>query len=68
VRLPSAKSIVDDIGNMHQVESAICSNLEGKEKLFVFKLDSLFMHASRHKTKIPSHDVEVGSFYLYPKS
>jgi hypothetical protein len=68
MRLPSIESIVDDIGNVHQVQCAICSKVEGKEKLLVFKLDSLLTHANRHKTKVPSHGVEVGSFYFYPKS
>jgi hypothetical protein len=65
--LPLAKSILDDIGNEHQVQCAICSIVEGKEKLLVFKLDSLFMHASRQKAKVPSRGVEVGSFYFYHK-
>jgi hypothetical protein len=65
--LPLAKSILDDIGNEHQVQCAICSKIEGKEKLLVLKLDSLFMHASRQKAKVPSRGVEVGSFYFYHK-
>jgi len=59
---------MDDIDNVHQVQCAICSKVEGKEKLLVLKLDSLLTHASRHKTKIPSHNVKVGSLYFYPKS
>lgn len=66
--LPSTELIMDDIGNVHQVQCAICSKVKGKEKLLVFKLDSLLTHASRHKTKVPSRGVEVALFYLYLKS
>jgi len=53
---------VDDIGNVHQVQCAICSKVEVKEKLLVLKLDNLLTHASRHKAEVPSRGVEVGSF------
>ncbi len=66
--LPLAKSIVNDIGNVHQVQCAICSKVEGKEKLLVLKLINLLMHASKHKAKVLSCGVEVGSFYFYTES
>jgi hypothetical protein len=59
---------MDDIGNVHQVQCAICSKVERKEKLLVLQLDSLLTRASRHKTKVLSHSVEVGSFDFYLKS
>jgi hypothetical protein len=59
---------VDDIGNVHQVQCAICSKVKGKEKLLVLKLDSLLTYVGRHKAKVPNCGVEVGSFYFYPKS
>jgi hypothetical protein len=61
-RLPSARLIVNDISNVHQIQCAICSKVEGKEKLLVLKLDNLLTHATRHKAEVPSCGVEVGSF------
>jgi hypothetical protein len=37
-KLPWEKSIVDEIGNVHQVWCAICMNVKGKGKLFVLKI------------------------------
>jgi hypothetical protein len=68
MNLPWEKSIVDEIGNVHQVWCAICSNVERKEKLFVLKLDSLLEHTSRHKTKVSKLEVMIGSFYFDLKS
>jgi hypothetical protein len=47
MKLPLVESIVNETSNFHQVQNAICTNVEGKEKLFMPKLDNLFKHANR---------------------
>jgi len=61
-------TIVDDTDNVHHVWCAICLKVEAKEKLLILKLVSLLKHASRHKAKVPSHNVEVGLFILIIKA
>ncbi len=53
---------------MYKVQCAICMKVEKKEKLLVFKLDSLLKHASRCKTKVSKLGVTTGPFYFNFKS
>jgi len=42
----------------------MCSKVKGKEKLLVPKIYNLFNHTNRHKNKVASVNIEVGSFYF----
>ncbi len=49
---------------MHKVQCAICTKVEEKEKLLMFKLDSLLKHVSGCKTKVSKLAVATGPFYF----
>jgi hypothetical protein len=53
--------------NVHNIQCTICSKIEGKDKIFVCKLDNLLKHASKCKVKVASRGVEIVSFYFNPK-
>jgi len=59
MQLPWVESVIDTIGNVHQIQCAICSKVEGKPKLLVFKLDNLLKHVGRLKAKVASLRVKV---------
>jgi hypothetical protein len=64
-KLPWAKSLVDVDGKVHQVKSKVCSNIEGKEKLLAYKLDSLWKYCGRKKTLTDVQGVcKVGEYYM----
>lgn len=41
-----------DDGKVHQVCSFICAKIEARDKLLLSKLDSLYKHQGRQKTKL----------------
>lgn len=49
---------------MHQVRCKICSDVDGKDKLLVLKLDSLWKHVGRRKAMTSSGKVKVGEYYF----
>lgn len=65
--LPYAKSIINYKSNVHKVHYVICSKVEGKEKLFIPKLNNMLKHVGHHKSKIISPRVEIGVFYFNGK-
>ena len=64
VRLPWAESVFGEDGKIRQVHYKICSDVEGKDKLLVSKLDSLYKHCGRHKAKTSFGKVVVGKHYF----
>jgi hypothetical protein len=52
MQLPWVEFVIDTIGNVHQIQCAICSKVEGKPKLLVPKLDNLLKHVGRLKAKV----------------
>jgi hypothetical protein len=64
MQLPWVESIIDTRSNVHQVQSAICSKVEGKPKLLVLKIDNLLKHVGRYKAKVASPKVKVGSCFF----
>jgi hypothetical protein len=54
-KLPWVESVVGDDGKVHQVRCLVCTKIEGRNKLFVPKLDTLWKHGGRCKahTDIP---------------
>jgi hypothetical protein len=49
-KLPWAEAVVGADGRITQVRCKICSDIEGREKLLVPKIDSLYKHAGRMNT------------------
>jgi hypothetical protein len=47
MQLPWVEFVIDTIGNVHQIQCAICSKVEGKPKLLVPKLDNFLKHVYR---------------------
>ncbi len=64
VKLPWAKSIMGSNGKVVQVQCKVCSFIDGKDKLLVAKLDSLWKHAGHHKTLVAMPRVKVGEHYF----
>jgi hypothetical protein len=64
VKLPWAESIMGSNGKVVQVQSKVCSFIDGKNKLLVAKFDSLWKHAGRHKTSVVMPGVKVGEHYF----
>jgi hypothetical protein len=62
VCFPWVEFVVDCKGNVHKVCCAICSKVEGKEKLSILKLNNLLKHVGCCKGKIISLGVEVSVF------
>ena len=64
MRLPWAESVFSEDGKIKQVCCKICSNVEGRDKLLVPKLDSLYKHCGRRKAKTSFGKVVAGEHYF----
>lgn len=62
-KLPWAEAVVGESGLITQVRCKICSDVEGREKLLVPKLDSLYKHAGRRKALVDIGKVRRGEYY-----
>jgi hypothetical protein len=51
---------------MNMVICKICTNIEGKEKLLVLKLDSLVKHFGLRKCIKARPEIVVGELYICP--
>ena len=63
-RLPWAESVLGRDGRVAQVRCKICTEVEGREKLLVPKLDSLWKHAGRRKALVDFGKVKKGDHYF----
>ncbi len=59
IKLPWAKSILGSNGKVVQVWCEVCSLIDGKDKLLVVKLDSLWKHAGYRKALVAMWGVKV---------
>jgi hypothetical protein len=66
-KLPWAKFVFDEKGEVQQVRCKVCTSVEGKQKLMATKLDSLFKHQGHRKAKVPMPSVDARSFYFNKK-
>jgi hypothetical protein len=64
IKLPWAESFMDSNGKVVQVQCKVYSFIDGKDKLLVVKLDSLWKHAGRRKTLVVMMGVKVGEHYF----
>jgi hypothetical protein len=62
-KLPWAEAVVGADGRITQVRCKICSDIEGREKLLVPKIDSLYKHAGRRKALVDMGKVRRGEHY-----
>ena len=62
--MPWAESVVSVDGSVRQVRCKICSDVEGREKLLVPKLDSLWKHCGRRKAITSFGKVKAGQHYF----
>jgi hypothetical protein len=51
-------------GKVTQVKCKECTIIEGRNKLFVLKLDSLWKHVGQRKATIASMSMAIGDFYF----
>jgi hypothetical protein len=63
-RLPWAESMVTADGSVRQVRCKTCSEVEGRDKLLVPKIDSLWKHCGRRKATTNFGKVVVGQYYF----
>jgi len=63
-RLPWAESVLGLDGQVRQVRCKVCTDVEGREKLLVPKLDSLWKHAGRRKAATSFGKIKAGEFYF----
>jgi hypothetical protein len=64
ITLPWAKSIMGSNGKVVQVQCKVCFFIDGKDKLLVAKLDSLWKHARHHKALVTMLGVKGGGTLL----
>jgi hypothetical protein len=62
-KLPWVEGVVGADGRITQVSCMICSDIEGREKLLVSKIDSLYKHASRRRALVDMGKVWRGEHY-----
>jgi hypothetical protein len=62
-KLPWAKGVVGADGRITQVYCTICIDIEGREKLLVSKINSLYKHASRRRALEDMGKVRHGEQY-----
>jgi len=55
-KLPWAKFVFDEKGEVQQIRCKVCTSVEGKHKLLVTKLDSLLKHQGHQKAKVLMQD------------
>ena len=63
-RLPWAESVFGEDDKIKQVRCKICSDVQGRNKLLVPKLDSLYKHCGRRKAKTSFGKVVAGEHYF----
>lgn len=63
-RLPWAESVVSENGDVRQVRCKICTEVDGRDKLLVPKIDSLWKHASRRRALATHGKLQAGQFYF----
>ena len=63
-RLPWAESVVSADGTVRQVRCKICSEVEGREKLLVPKVNSIWKHCGRRKATNSFGKVKAGQHYF----
>jgi hypothetical protein len=62
-KLSWAEGVVGTDGRITQVCCMICTDIEGKEKLLVSKIDSLCKHADRRRALVDMKKVRHGQYY-----
>ena len=62
-KLPWAEAVVGVDGSITQVRCKVCSDVEGREKLLVPKIDSLYKHAGRRRALADMGKVRRGEYY-----
>ena len=63
-KLPWAESVLGANGSVAQVKCQICSDVEGREKLLVPKIDGLWKHAGIRRALANFGNVRKGDFYF----
>ena len=63
-KLPWAESVIGADGKVSQVRCRICIAVEGREKLLIPKIDSLWKHAGRRRALVNVGKVKKGNFYF----
>ncbi len=56
--------MVDARNDVHWLCCMMCFKVKGKEKFLVPKIYNLLNHTNRHKDKVASVNIQVGSFYF----
>jgi hypothetical protein len=64
IKLPWAKCVLGSNGKVPQVQCKVCTWIEGKDKLFVPKLDYLCKHVGHHKVLVPILGVEKKHYFF----
>jgi len=65
-KLPWVELCLGSNGNLHIVKCRICSEVEGKDKIFAIKLDSLCKHVGWNKAKKNiGTNVKKGDWYHF---
>lgn len=65
VKLPWVEFVVDEQGKVHLVRCKVCSKINGKDKIFSLKIETLQKHAGRRKTlMVVPRICGVGEYYL----
>lgn len=62
-KLPWAKEVIGTDGRITQVCYTICIDIEGREKLLVSKINSLYKHVGRRKVLEDMGKVHYGEQY-----
>jgi hypothetical protein len=60
-KLPWAKFVFDEEGEVQQVQCKVCTFVEGKHKPLATKFDNLLKHQGHQKAKVLMPNVDVGS-------
>jgi hypothetical protein len=63
-KLPWVESVLGANGFVAQVKCRICSDVEGREKLLVPKIDGLWKHAGRRRALANFGNMKKGDFYF----
>ncbi len=58
-KLPWAKFVFDEKGEVQQVRCKVCTFVEGKHKLLATRLDSLLKHQGHQKAKVSMPNVDA---------
>lgn len=67
-RLPWAESVLGRDGRVVQVRCKICTDIMGREKLLVPKIDSLWKHVGKRKALANMGHVKQGDYYFLTKN